>query len=133
MAEQIVNFGAGDAKRIGRAVQWVERVGKAEDAAGYGTAWVDGPTPFLVLVQCDGGDDAADNTSAATYTYSLFNVYDDSLTSPIATALTPEKARWNGFMVAADDGTYGLAVRDANGDIILLEAYGEARRTQPCT
>lgn len=106
--------------------------------SGTGTKWglvrLGLPTdPRTVIVQCDGGDDAPDNTSTATYTYSLFAPQDTGYANPIATGLTPERARWNGFMVAADDGTYGLAARDTDGNIILLEAYGEARRTQPCT
>jgi hypothetical protein len=106
--------------------------------SGTGTKWawvrLGQPTdPRTVIVKKDGGADAVDNTHAATYTYSIYSPLDTSYANAVATGLTPKRARWNGFMVAAADGTYGLAARDTGGTVILLDAYGEARRTQPCS
>jgi hypothetical protein len=123
--------------RRGLSLEFVG-VGVSADATGV-SVWVpqsyaDG---FLVKVENDGGEagEPATGTFPAvdcSFTYTV----KDLAGVVLAEEVSPERARYPGTTYIAgadgDQSEYGWAAYDAEGDLLLLQAYGEIEQTTAC-
>jgi hypothetical protein len=118
--------------------QWLAAAYRSAPGAGEGYVGTDGiigkrklPRPnagfFPVLVNQVGGANGT-NTTKATYTYDVTDLFGNALGTAVAVA----RARENGSVVLAIAPKYGVAFYSADGTLILWDA-GETYGTAPCT
>lgn len=91
------------------------------------------PSSQIILVQVvsDGGV-AGDDSTDCTFTYSIHSLSDLMLSDPLATALTPKRARLpKTTYTAAASGTWGLAAY-VNLEWSLLDVFEERPDTAVC-
>ena len=86
----------------------------------------------LVLVVKDGGV-AGDDITDCTFTYAIHSISDQTLSDPLAEALSPKRRRLpKTTYIAAVDGSWGLAAF-RNQTWSLLDVYEELPDTAVCT
>jgi hypothetical protein len=87
------------------------------------------PCVFPVLVTCENPADHGDAQTSCTFTYTVNNLYGVTL----KTGMTPQRARYGliEYDVPPAD-SYGLACRDADGGLVLLDVLKEIALVDTC-
>jgi hypothetical protein len=87
------------------------------------------PCVFPVLVTCENPAAHGDALTSCSFTYTVSNLYGVTL----KTGMTPERARYG--LIEYDDppaDSYGLACRDADGGLVLLDVLKEIALVDTC-